>query len=142
MWQTSWFKNEMKQKLRPVKWFKDSLVKSTFCLLNIFLRIFNDSSAIFKNTYRKETQAIDDLLVKCFTGRNSYSKTVLDSWISGQKVIVFPVLVFFRVVWNLKLPSKTAKLLSKMPCKSPGSTATVGTERERERERGRERESS
>ena len=91
----------------------------TACLVNIFedLRWFLRD---FLNIYREE---IDDLSVKSFAGRNSslfsfhYSFGILDIMAKKNYHLRFSGFRLCQgliVVWNLKLPSQTAKLPSKM----------------------------
>ena len=95
------FKNKILPNLRPVKFLKDSLVKSTN--MNIARKLFfADLQRIlrdFKHIYREE---IDDLSVNSFKGRYSdpisYLKTVLKTWISRQK-IALSYFRFYRFSW-------------------------------------------
>ena len=112
---------------------QDHIIYRVFIKYCVFsLRLWDISLyEIRQDVYRFHRAVLNN-----FSGRKifriSYLKTVLESWIPGQKNyhLRFSSFSLFRgqiFVWNLKLPSKTAKLPSKMQIagKDPGPTAYI-----------------
>ena len=101
------FKNEVRQNLRPVKFFKDSLVKSTYTNMAC-KHFFANFQWILKNLKNIYRGGIDDFRVKRFTSllflsyfifkdsfviSNIRGKTYqLLLWISGHSCMEHPIL--------------------------------------------------